>query len=303
MTAHALVLTSPHRHGALTASLIGRIETLLAGHRVLDERWLAPGEAWDAAVELPPAEACALREAARAALAGCPVDVNVVAGDATARRKTLLVADMDSTIIQQECIDEMADVLGLKPRIAAITERAMRGELDFAAALTERLSLLAGISEAQLLQVYDERIRLMPGARTLVQTMRAAGARTALVSGGFTFFTSRIAARVGFHENHANTLEMTDARLTGRVAGPILGREAKLATLKRLAGEGALDAADTLAVGDGANDLDMIRAAGLGVAYRAKPVVAAEAAADITHGDLTALLYLQGYTRREFVEA
>jgi phosphoserine phosphatase len=232
------------------------------------------------------------------AVPGC--DANVV--PAEGRRKRLLIADMDSTIIQQECIDEMADMLGLKPRIAAITERAMRGELPFEAALTERLALLAGLAEVDLQRVFDERITLMPGARTLIATMRAAGALTALVSGGFSFFTSRVAATVGFDVNRANTLEVVDGRLTGRVAGPILGREAKLAALEHYRGERGLAAAATLAVGDGANDLAMIKAAGLGVAYRAKPVVAEEAHAGITHGDLTALLYLQGYARSEFVD-
>jgi phosphoserine phosphatase len=216
------------------------------------------------------------------------------------RRKKLLVADMDSTIIQQECIDEMADMLGLKPQIAAVTERAMRGELRFEDALKARLGLLAGITEAQLADVYDKRLTLMPGAKTLVATMKANGAHAALVSGGFTFFTSRIAARVGFNDNQANTLEVAEGRLTGHVVGPILGKEAKLSALQGFARRFGLDLADTLAVGDGANDLDMIRAAGLGVAFRAKPIVAAEADAGITHADLTGLLYLQGYRREEF---
>ena len=195
------------------------------------------------------------------------------------RRKRLLVADMDSTIIDQECIDEMADVLGLKRRIAAITERAMRGELPFQDALSERLALLAGIWEAQLATVYRRRITLMPGARTLVATMKANGAHTALVSGGFTFFTSRVAAAVGFDANHANTLEFAKGHLTGGVTGPILGREAKLAVLSNVtAGNSQSSPRPTLAVGDGANDLGMIRAAGLGVAYRAKPIVACRGA-------------------------
>jgi phosphoserine phosphatase len=229
------------------------------------------------------------------------VDVNVVDDDIAYRRKRLLVADMDSTIIEQECIDEMADVLGLKAQIAAITERAMRGELEFEQALRERLGLLAGIGEDDLQKVYLERVTLMPGARTLVRTMRTHGAYTALVSGGFTFFTTRVMERVGFDETRANVLEMAEGRLTGGVVGPVLGKAAKLATLQELAARNGLAAPLTLAVGDGANDLAMIKAAGLGVAYRAKPVVAAEAHAGITHGDLTALLYLQGYRRDEFV--
>lgn len=264
-------------------------------------RELAAEEAWEVPLKAPLELAGQLRAGADRLLAQMPLDLCLI--PAASRRKMLLIADMDSTIIQQECIDEMADVLGLKPRIAAITERAMRGELQFEDALRERLSLLAGITEAQLLDVYTQRITLMPGAKTLIATMTANGAASALVSGGFTFFTSRIAKAVGFGSNTANTLEIVDGRLTGRVLGPILGREAKLATLEQRCRELGLAPGDTLAVGDGANDLAMIKAAGLGVAYRAKPIVAAEAAAAITHGDLTALLYLQGYARDEFVVA
>jgi phosphoserine phosphatase len=227
------------------------------------------------------------------------VDINVL--PVASRRKHLLIADMDSTIIQQECIDEMADVFGLKPRIAAITERAMRGELDFEAALTERLGLLKGLDDAALERVYAERIILMPGATTLLATMKAHGAFTALVSGGFTFFTSRVAKAVGFDVNRANLLGFAEGRLTGHVIGPILGKAAKLTALREFAALRGLPLSDTLAVGDGANDLDMVKAAGLGVAFRAKPVVAAEARAAIAHGDLTALLYLQGYAKAEFV--
>lgn len=262
-------------------------------------RELADEEAWEIGLDAPPELAQLMLAGANRLLGELSLDICLV--PAACRRKRLLVADMDSTIIQQECIDELADVLGLKPRIAAITERAMRGELDFAAALRQRLGLLAGISIAQLETVYRERVTLMPGARTLVATMKAHGARTALVSGGFTFFTSRVASAVGFDESHANSLEMVEGRLTGEVVGPILGREAKLANLVRLRQALGLSPEATLAVGDGANDLDMIRAAGLGVAYRAKPVVAAEAHAGITFADLTALLYLQGYSKTEFV--
>lgn len=263
--------------------------------------WLSEGEAVEVAFGASGRETAeAVRGAVAAACAGRPIDVGVV--PSAHRRKRLLVADMDSTIIGQECIDEMADVMGLKREVAEITERAMRGELDFEAALRARLGLLVGIGEADLEKVWRERVRLNAGARTLIATMRAHGARTALVSGGFTFFTSRVAAAAGFDENYANLLE-TDAagRLTGGVVGPVLGREAKLATLERLRAAAGLTAAETLAVGDGANDLAMIRAAGLGVAFRAKPVVAAEAHAAIRHGDLTALLWLQGYRREELV--
>jgi len=264
--------------------------------------WLSPGEscelAFDAA-DLTAAHAVRNRIAAR--LGELPIDVCVV--PAAGRRKGLLIADMDSTIIQQECIDEMADMLGLKPRIAAITERAMRGELPFEAALRERLALLTDLEVSALQRVFDERVTLMPGARTLVATMRAHGAFTALVSGGFSFFTSRVAAAVGFDVNQANELEIVDGRLTGGVVGAILGREAKLEALIAYRTARGLKEDATLAVGDGANDLAMIGAAGLGVAYRAKPALKAEAGATIDHADLTGLLFLQGYRREEFVLA
>jgi phosphoserine phosphatase len=303
MTTYVLVLIGPVAHNtrAIVADAVHEIVGAASGVPWRDPHWLSPGEACELAFEAPDdAAARTIREEAAARWREAPVDICVV--PAEGRRKGLLIADMDSTIIQQECIDEMADVLGLKSRIAAITERAMRGELPFEAALTERLALLAGLAEGDLQRVFDERVTLMPGARTLVATMRAAGAFTALVSGGFSFFTSRVAAAAGFDVDRANTLEVVDGRLTGRVVGPILGREAKLAALEKYRGERGLAAAATMAVGDGANDLAMIKAAGLGVAYRAKPVVAAEAHAGITHGDLTALLYLQGYPRSAFVD-
>ena len=217
------------------------------------------------------------------------------------RRKRLLVADMDSTIINVECLDELADFAGLKAEISAITDRAMRGELDFEAALRERVGMLKGLSVTALQKAYDERVRLNPGARTLVQTMRRNNARCVLVSGGFTFFTGRVAQAAGFHAHHANTLLEADAALTGLVGEPILGREAKLATLKEEARFVGVPLSASLAVGDGANDLAMIEAAGLGVAYRAKPVVAAQADARVEHTDLTALLYFQGYSAEQFV--
>lgn len=227
-------------------------------------------------------------------------DINVVAADH--RRKALLVADMDSTIIGCECLDELADMAGLKPKVAGITERAMRGEIAFAPALRERVALLKGLPLAALERVYAERVRLNPGARTLVATMRANGARTVLVSGGFSFFTRRVAAAAGFDAEQGNILLDDGERLTGTVGEPILGREAKLRALEDETRALGLAYADTLAVGDGANDLDMIARAGLGVAYHAKPVVAEAAGASIAQGDLTALLYLQGYRREEFVE-
>jgi phosphoserine phosphatase len=228
-----------------------------------------------------------------------PVDVVVQRHDR--RRKKLLVADMDSTMIGQECIDELADYAGVKSRVAAITERAMRGEIEFAPALRERVALLKGLPAAVIDTVMAERIRLMPGGPTLVATMRANGAYTCVVSGGFTAFTSRIAEMIGFDEQHANTL-LTDAdgQLTGAVADPVLGREAKLDTLMALRERRRLQRADTLAVGDGANDIPMVEAAGLGIAFHGKPALREAAGACIDHGDLTALLYAQGYRREEF---
>ena len=259
--------------------------------------WLAPGRAFDIGFDGDPdAVRAALREAVRDEWL---LDANVV--PAQGRRKKMLIADMDSTIICCECLDELADMAGIKPKVAAITERAMRGELDFAAALKERVGLIKGLPLESLARVYAERVRLNPGANALVATMRAHGAYTLLVSGGFTYFTARAAADAGFDENQGNRLLDDGKRLTGTVGEPILGREAKLAALERTAAAHHIDLGETLAVGDGANDLDMIRRAGLGVAYHAKPVVADAAGASVLHGDLTALLYLQGYRISEFV--
>ena len=240
-------------------------------------------------------------ERLRETLSGRPLDV--VVQPHAARRKRLLIADMDSTMIGQECIDELADRVGLKARVAAITERAMRGDIAFAPALRERVALLAGLPASVIAEVIAARIRPTPGGSVLVATMRANGAHTCLVSGGFTLFSERIAAMIGFDENRANRLAVADGRLTGRVEEPILGREAKLAALEDLTARLGLAPAATLAVGDGANDLAMLLAAGLGVAYHAKPRVAAQAHARIDHGDLTALLYIQGYRREEFAPA
>jgi phosphoserine phosphatase len=220
---------------------------------------------------------------------------------AAGRKKRLLIADMDSTIINVECIDELADFAGVKDRVSEITERAMRGELDFEAALRERVSMLKGLPLADLQRAYDERVRLNPGARTLVRTMTANGAKAFLVSGGFSFFTSRVAAAAGFDANRANTLVEAGDVLAGTVGEPILGKAAKLLALNEEAANLGIPLSATLAVGDGANDLAMIEASGLGVAYRAKPIVAAQAQAKVDHADLTALLYFQGYTQAEFV--
>jgi phosphoserine phosphatase len=239
-----------------------------------------------------------IRERALAALAGRAVDVCVQ--PAQGRRKRLLIADMDSTIINVECLDELADFAGVKAQVSAITERAMAGELAFEGALRERVAMLKGQGLDALQRCYDERVRLNPGAETLVRTMAAHGARCVLVSGGFTFFTGRVAAAAGFHADRANTLTEDGATLAGRVGEPILGREAKLAALQEEVAALGATPADALAVGDGANDLAMIEAAGLGVAYRAKPVVAAKADARVDHADLTALLYFQGYRVEDF---
>jgi phosphoserine phosphatase len=228
--------------------------------------------------------------------------IDIVVQPAGFRRKKLFLADMDSTMIGQECIDELADFAGLKAHVAGITERAMRGEIAFEPALRERVALLKDLSASVVDKVLAERITLTPGGRELVATMRANGAYTCLVSGGFTLFTSAVAARIGFQENRANELVVRDGKFTGEVKEPILGRAAKLATLVDLMESFDLDDIDSVVVGDGANDLAMIQAAGLGVAYHAKPAVAAAAAARIDHGDLTALLYAQGYRRDEFVD-
>ncbi|MDB5695263.1 MAG: serB [Sphingomonas bacterium] len=253
--------------------------------------WLDEGSAADLVFALDPA-------AARSALEGGERDV--VVQPLEGRAKRLLIADMDSTMITVECIDELADYAGIKPEIAAITERAMRGELDFEAALDARVALLAGLDEAVIEQCLAERVTIMPGARTLVRTMRARGARCVLVSGGFTRFAEPVAREIGFDRAIANRLVIADGRLTGAVERPIVGAATKLETLAAEAGAMGIAIDATLAVGDGANDLPMIRAAGLGVAFRAKPVVAASAAARVEYGDLTTLLWAQGIARREW---
>ena len=264
--------------------------------------WLEPGRAADIpfaseAERLPEIRA----RVAERCLALGPVDAVVQATEG--RRKKLLLADMDSTMIGQECIDELADFAGMKPQVASITERAMRGELAFEPALRERVALLEGLPLTVVDEVIATRLTLTPGGSTLVRTMRAHGAYTCLVSGGFTLFTGPVASRIGFDENRGNTLLAEAGRLLGRVAEPILGQAAKLATLRELRERLGLSAAETLAIGDGANDLAMIGEAGLGVAYHAKPAVAAAAAARIDKTDLTSLLYAQGYRRSSFVEA
>ena len=228
------------------------------------------------------------------------LSVDLVVHPSANRRKRLLIADMDSTMIEQECIDELADQAGVGPRVAAITARAMNGEIDFATALRDRVALLKNLPETAISNVLQTRITLMPGGPNLLATMKANHAHTALVSGGFTAFTGPIAARLGFHEHRANTLLSAQGHLTGQVADPILGREAKVQALQDITARLGLTLADTMAVGDGANDLGMLGLAGMGVALHAKPAVAAQCDIRINHGDLTALLYLQGYAAQDF---
>jgi phosphoserine phosphatase len=261
--------------------------------------WLAPGVAADIPFSGDGLDPAALAGKIRTALNGRPFDV--VVQSAANRRKKLFLADMDSTMIGQECIDELADFAGLKAHVSAITERAMRCEIAFEPALRERVALLKGLKTSVVDDVLAKHITLTPGGRELVGTMRKNGAYACLVSGGFTLFTKAIAATIGFDENRANTLLTEGDLLSGKVAEPILGREAKKATLIELRTRFKLKDDETIAVGDGANDLDMLQDAGLGVAFHAKPAVAAAAAARVDHGDLSALLYMQGYRRDEFV--
>ncbi|RWB77796.1 MAG: phosphoserine phosphatase SerB [Mesorhizobium sp.] len=262
-------------------------------------RWLAEDVACDLVLPQTP-DIGEMTANLRAALASEPVDV--IVQPAEGRRKKILLADMDSTMIDQECIDELADEIGVKDHVAAITARSMNGEIAFEPALRERVALLKGLDTAVVDRIIANRLTLAAGGRALVQTMRANGAWTALVSGGFDVFTSRIAEMLGFQENRANRLIEEDGRFAGMVTEPILGRAAKAEALLDIAARLALTTEDAIAVGDGANDLDMIRLAGTGVALHAKPAVAEQARIRIDHGDLTALLYLQGYRRDEFVE-
>lgn len=290
------VLTLVAARGALDEALVARAAGALAAHGPGSAAWLSPGTACDLPFEGRPSMADA-----RAALGDAAVDVTVQA--ARGRRKRLLLADMDSTIVTGETLDEMAARAGLGEKIAAITARAMNGELDFREALRERVGMLAGHDAAIIAQTLAE-VRLSPGAETLARTMAAHGARTLLVSGGFTQFTEAVRDRAGFHEDRANRLEVAGGRLTGRVVEPILDKDAKHATLREAASTLGIGLDATVAVGDGANDLPMIlaaeRAGGLGVAYRAKPTVRAAAAVSVCHADLTALLYFQGYREAEF---
>ncbi len=285
--------TSPLGHSAVA---LASDRLAAAGARTEKAVWLAAGRACDIPFDqMPPFEAVAR---VREALYGQPVDL--VAQPVDERRKMLLVADMESTIIENEMIDELAAQLGLADRIAELTARTMRGELDFAESLSQRVRMLEGL-DAPMLEKLREKIVVNPGAAELVATMRANGAHCALVSGGFTVYSEYVRELVGFDDDQANRLEVVDGKLTGRVLAPILDRQAKQACLLRLAKELAIAPALTIAVGDGANDLAMVVAAGLGVAYHGKPILAETAAMRVDHGDLTALLYAQGYRQEDIV--
>jgi phosphoserine phosphatase len=256
--------------------------------------WLADGIACD----IPIMSADGAETGLSRAIAGAPVDFAIQRQEG--RRKKMLIADMDSTMIEQECIDELAGMIGLKDKVAAITARAMNGEIAFEPALRQRVALLKGLPVSVVQQVIEEKITLMPGGRELVRTMQKNGAYTALVSGGFTAFTGPVAAMIGFDENRANELLSESGSFTGKVAEPILGKEAKLTALNEIAARLGISTVDAIAVGDGANDLLMLQAAGTGVALHAKPAVAAEAKIRLDFSDLTGLLYLQGYRKTEF---
>jgi phosphoserine phosphatase len=285
------LLTNPEQP-ALDRATVENLRNAWGGTQTI---WLAPGEAaefimpevptnqWDVWADLQ------------------NLRVDLVVQPVTGRKKRMLLADMDSTMIRQECIDELAAEAGVGPRVADITARAMNGELDFEGALQERVGLLKGLKTTVIDTVLSDRITLMPGGKALVATMKANGGYAALVSGGFTAFTTEIAKRLGFDEHRANTLLHADGKLTGHVAEPILGREAKVAALREISARLGLSHADVIAVGDGANDLGMLGMAGAGVALHAKPSVAAQCDIRINHGNLTALLYLQGYSRTDFV--
>jgi phosphoserine phosphatase len=293
---HIVTLIGPS--DTLDAATLARVSAELSGASELQR--LGPG-----AADIPFSGSAAVDQRGLAghlrSVLNAPVDV--VIQKAANRRKKLFLADMDSTMIVQECIDELAAFVGLKAHVAAITERAMRGEIAFEPALRERVALLKGLPVKTIDEVIEKHITLTPGGRTLVATMRANGAYTCLVSGGFTLFTDRIAAMVGFDEARANTLTLDGDKLAGRVDEPIFGRETKRATLIELRTRLGLEHDDTLVTGDGANDMDMIAEAGLGVAFHAKPKVAEAAPARVDHGDLIALLYVQGYRQEEFVGA
>ena len=287
----ATLLTNPVGRG-LDPALVENLRNAWGGG---DALWLAPDEAAEFALPIMPGNCWDVWEDLQ------NQGVDLVVQPAQNRRKKMLLADMDSTMIQQECIDELADEAGVGAHVAGITARAMNGELNFESALLERVGLLRDLPESVIAHVLATRITYMPGGAVLVKTMKAQGAYAALVSGGFTAFTALVAAELGFDENRANTLLVADGRLTGDVARPIVGKAAKVAALDDITARLGIAPADVLAVGDGANDLGMLSRAGAGVALHAKPAVQAECNIRINHGDLTALLYIQGYARSEFV--
>jgi len=297
---HILTLIAAEPHG-LRPNLLETLATRLRerGARTGEAYWLAPD---DRACDLPFEDVAAETAHAVAAATLADLAVDFHAQPVEGRRKKLLIADMDSTIVTSETLDELADEAGLKHTIAEITRRTMRGELDFAQALVERVAMLADLPEAALAKT-AAKLTLSPGAATLVHTMKANGAFTALVSGGFKYFTSRIARRAGFDLDLANDLEVADGRLTGELQGPILDKDGKVNALQTLSAERGLTVADAVAVGDGANDLPMLLEAGLGVAYRGKPLLREAVRCHDNHTDLTALLYFQGYLHEEFVAA
>jgi phosphoserine phosphatase len=280
------------RPGTLDPALVESLRNAWGGG---DALWLSPDEAAEFSLAQIPSNRWEVWESLQAQR------VDLVVQPTEGRRKKMLLADMDSTMIEQECIDELAEEAGVGSRVKQITARAMNGELNFDEALRERVGLLEGLPETVIAKVLAERITTMPGGPTLLATMKAGGVYAALVSGGFTAFTAAIATKLGFDENRANTLEVASGHLTGKVIAPILGREAKVSALYEIATRLNLIPSDVLAVGDGANDLGMLNLAGSGVALHAKPSVQAECDIRINHGDLTALLYLQGYARSDFI--
>ena len=280
--------------GVLEPALVENLRNAWSGAEAI---WLSPDEAAEFNFQTMPENLWQVWED----LQGMRVDLIVQPTEG--RRKRMLLADMDSTMIQQECIDELADVAGVGDHVKKITARAMNGELDFEGALLERVALLNGLDEAVIDQVLTERITYMPGGKTLLATMRANGGYCVLVSGGFTAFTVKVAADLGFHENRANTLLIENGTLTGDVSRPILGREAKVDALQDVTEQLGITEADVIAVGDGANDLGMLGRAGTGVALHAKPSVAAQCDVRVNHGDLTALLFVQGYALDDFALA